>query len=165
MGWQPGAEHGTGGEPAAPLPGRDPRLSGFTPGGAWDSCPPSAALATALEAVSGPGRRCPGAARDELVSVLRQWQALESWAAAAKLAALRALIREDGQPLPGGGYHGDLPDGWSKPLTHEVALALAMPPQSAERLMWTAWDLEARLPETGALLAGGLLTFAKARGG
>ena len=29
--------------------------------------------------------------------------------------------------------------------------------------MWTAWDLGARLPQTGALLAAGTLTFAKAR--
>jgi Domain of unknown function (DUF222) len=82
--------------------------------------------------------------------------------AAGKLGVLRALVREDDQPLAGG-YHGDLPDGWSKSLTHEVALALAMPPQSAEKLMWTAWDLEARLPGTGALLAEGTLTLAKAR--
>ena len=38
-----------------------------------------------------------------------------------------------------------------------------MPPQSAEKLMWTAWDLGARLPRTGALLAAGELTLAKAR--
>jgi len=116
-----------------------------------------------LEAVSGPEWRCPDAGRDDLFGLLRQWQALESWAVAGKLAILRALIREDDQPLPGGGYHGDLPDGWTKSLTHEVALALAMPPQSAEKLMWTAWDLLARLPGTGALLADGTLTLAKAR--
>jgi hypothetical protein len=44
-----------------------------------------------------------------------------------------------------------------------VALALAMPPQSAEKLMETAWDLGARLPGIGALLAAGDLTFSKAR--
>ena len=36
------------------------------------------------------------------------------------------LIRDDGQPLPGGGWHGDLPDGWTRSLTHEVASALAV---------------------------------------
>ena len=76
---------------------------------------------------------------------------------------LRALIRDDDQPLPGGGYHGDLPDGWTRSLTHEVALALAMPAVSAERLMWLAWDLQAALPGTGELLAAGELTLAKAR--
>jgi len=105
----------------------------------------------------------PGASRQELIARLRQAQARESRAAAEKAGLLRDLIRDDDEPLPGGGYHGDLPDGWSKSLTHEVALALAMPPQSAERLMWTAWNLAARLPRTGELLAAGELTFAKAR--
>jgi hypothetical protein len=163
MGWQPGAAHGTGEEPTPSLPGRDPLLPGFANGGAWDTCPPSAALAAALETVAGQDWRCPGAEHDELLGLLRQWQALESWAAAGKLGVLRALIREDDQPLPGGGFHGDLPDGWSKSLTHEAALALAMPPQSAEKLMWTAWDLSARLLETGALLAAGAITPPKAR--
>jgi hypothetical protein len=98
-----------------------------------------------------------------MIGLLRQWQALESWAAAGKLGLLRSLIRDDDQPLPGGGYRGDLPDGWTKSLTHEVALALAMPAVSADKLMWLAWNLQALLPGTGALLAGGDLTLAKAR--
>ena len=98
-----------------------------------------------------------------MLGLLRQWQALESWAAAGKLGVLRALVRDDGQPLPGGGYHGDLPDGWTKSLTHEVALALSMPAASAEKLMWLAWNLHALLPGTGALLAAGELSLAKAR--
>jgi len=120
-------------------------------------------MVAALAAASGKEWRCPGATRDEMFGLLRRWAALESWAVAAKLGVLRALIREEDQPLPGGGYHDDLPDGWTKSLTHEVALALAMPAQSAEKLMWTAWDLEAVLPGTGALLADGTLTYAKAR--
>jgi hypothetical protein len=145
------------------VPGRDPHLPGFARGGEWDACPPSASLALALEAASGPGWRCPGACREEMFGLLRQWQALESRAAAAKLGVLRALIRDDDQPLPGGGYHGDLPAGWTKSLTHDVALALSMPAVSAERLMWLAWDLEGRLPGTGALLAAGVLTTSKAQ--
>jgi Domain of unknown function (DUF222) len=82
---------------------------------------------------------------------------------AGKLGVLRALIREDDQPLPGGGYTGDLPEGWTKSLTHEVAAALSMPVVSADRLMSVAWDLEGRLPGVGGLLAGGALTFAKAK--
>jgi hypothetical protein len=46
-----------------------------------------------------------------LFGLLRQWQALESRAVAGKLGILRALIREDDQPLPGGAYQGDLPEG------------------------------------------------------
>jgi hypothetical protein len=183
MGWQPGSG-GTGngpgkqpgpgaGLPGPPEPPRDPRLAGFTQDGAWDACPPSAALAVALEAASGSEWRSPGATRDELLGLLRRWQALESWAAAGKLGLLRALIRDDDQPLPsagnrgasdhGGGYHGDLPDGWTRSLTHEVALALSMPAVSAERLMWLAWNLQSTLPGTGGLLAAGDLTLAKAR--
>ena len=167
---QAGCGNGPGGaspdpDPGLPggVPGRGPYLSGFAGGGEWDACPPSAALAAVLEAASGPGWRCAGASREEMFGLLRQWQALESRAAAAKLGVLRALIRDDDQPLAGGGYHGDLPAGWTKSLTHDVALALAMPAVSAERLMWLAWDLEARLPGIGGLLAAGALTTSKAQ--
>jgi Domain of unknown function (DUF222) len=174
MGWQSGRDDGTGAEPgpdpgpagSGDAPGGTPRdggLAGFARNGEWDTCPPAAILAVALEAASGQEWRCPGATRDEMFGLLRRWAALESWAMAGKLGVLRALIREEGQPLPGGGYHGDLPDGWSKSLTHEVSLALVMPPQSAESLMQTAWDLQAVLPGIGALLADGTLTYAKAR--
>ena len=176
MGWQPGQGDEPGTEPGpdprdssdssyalSPVPARDAHLCGFAKDGEWDACPPSAALAAALEAASGPEWRCLGATRDEMLGVLRQWQALEAWAAAGKLGALRALIRDDDQPLPGGGYHDDLPEGWTKSLTHVVALTLSMPAVSAEKLMWTAWDLQARLPGTGALLAAGDLTYAKAK--
>jgi hypothetical protein len=98
-----------------------------------------------------------------MLGLLRRWQALESWAAAGKLGILQALIRDDDQPLQGGGYRGDLPEGWTKSLTHEVAAALAMPAVSADNLMWLAWNLRAILPGTGALLAAGELTLAKAR--
>ena len=172
MAEQAGHRDGHGGAPrrdpglpdgAACAPGRDAHLPGFAKGGEWDACPPSAALALALEAASGPGWRCPGASREEMFGLLRQWQALESRAAAAKLGLLRALIRDDDQPLPGGGYHGDLPEGWTKSLTHDVALALSMPAVSAERLMWLAWDLQGRLPGVGGLLAAGTLTTSKAQ--
>ena len=169
MGWRPGS----GGTNDQPVPGaglpravepmRAPRPQGFAKGGEWDTSRPSAALAFALESVSGDAWRSPGATRDEMLGMLRQWQVLESWAAAGKLGLLRALIREDGQPLPGGGYHGDLPDGWTRSLTHEVALALSMPAVSAEQQMWLAWNLQAVLPGTGDLLAAGELTLAKAR--
>ena len=181
MEWQPGhgggRGDGTGGEPApglpaqdAPVPGGAPRghprghgPAGFAHRGEWDAAVPSAALAVALEGASGPGWRCGGASRDEMIGLLRQWQAVECWAAAGKLGVLRALIRDDDQPLPGGGYRGDLPEGWTKSLTHEVAAALAMSVVSAENLMWLAWDMQAALPGTGELLAAGDLTLAKAR--
>jgi hypothetical protein len=185
MGWQPGGDGGKGQEPGSGLPGRDdlpprgepagleaagrdcpgrdPHLSRFARDAEFDACPPSAGLAAALEAAAGTEWRCPDASHDELLGLLRQWQAVEAWAAAGRLGVLRALIREDAQPLPGGGYHGELPDGWSSSLTHEVALALSTPAGSAERLMWFAWDLQVRLPGIGALLAAGRLTFPVAK--
>jgi len=172
MGWQPGHDDrdpGPARDPRArsaddaPTPLRDPRLSVFAHDGEWDGCRPSATAAAVLEDVSGPEWRCPGASRDEMLGMLRQAQALESWAAAVKLGILRSLVRDDDEPLPGGGYYGDLPEGWTKSLTHEVALALAVPVVSADKMMWTAWDLQARLSGTGALLAAGELTYAKAK--
>src|SRR5512146_3113784 len=138
-------------------------LSGFAAGGEWDACAPSAALAVAAETASGAGWQCDGLSRDEMTGLLRQWQAVESWAAAGKLGVLRALIRDEDQPLPGGGYRGGLPEGWTKSLTHEAAAALAVSVTSAENLMWLAWDLQAKLPAIGDLLALGDLTLAKAR--
>ena len=168
MGWQPGRGDGTGAmpgsEPDPPAADRARRLlSRFANDREQNSRVPSAGLAADLEAAAGAEWRCAGASRDEMVGLLRECQAIESWAAAGKLGVLRALVRDDDQPLPGGGYHGDLPAGWSKSLTHEVALALSMPAGSAERLTWLAWDLQARLPGIGALLATGELTLAKAR--
>src|SRR6185437_13965622 len=170
MGWQPGRGSGPDGsaDPNPGLPGtpdgacgpgsppRDERLAGFAPGGEWDTCPPSTSLAAALEGASGEDWRCAGASHEELVGLLRQWAALESRASAAKLGVLRALMREEDLP-PHGGHHGDLPDGWTSSLTREVALALAMSAQSAENMMWLAWDLQARLPGVGRLLADGTL--------
>src|SRR5580692_11268783 len=171
MGWQPqqGSGPGNGPDPGLPVPpdapapapgtgdshGSPPRdewLAGFAPGGAWDACPPSAALAAAVEGASGAEWRCAGATHDELIGLLRQWAALESRAAAGKLGVLRALMRDEDLP-PAGGHHGDLPDGWTKSLTREAALALAMSAQSTEHMMWLAWDLQARLPGIGRLLA------------
>ena len=142
---------------------RDPGLAGFAKGGVWDSAAPSAALAAALEGAAGEGWRCEGGSHQEIVGAVRAAAALESWAGAAKLGLLRAAIREDDPRLPGAEYHGDLPDDWSKSLTHDVALALAMSPVSAEKLIQTAWDLGALLPGIGALLEDGTLTYPKAR--
>jgi hypothetical protein len=176
MGFEPGDGNRAGDEPdpdhglpgdgtPGPAPGgaRDPRLAGFAVGGRWESRPPSAALAVALAGAAGPGWRCPGASHDELLGLVRAAAALESWASAAKLGLLRAVIREEDLPLSGGDRGGGLPGGWSRSLTHEVALALAMSPVSAENLMGTAQDLAARLPGVGALLEDGTLTYPKAR--
>ena len=162
MGWQ--ADHD-------PRPGEVPgrgecrpaSLAGFDHGGTQAGAPPSAALAAALEAAAGPGDRYDGADTDELVGMVRQWAAVESWAAAGKLGALRAMMREDGEGAPLLRRRGDLPGGWDDSLNYEVAGALAMGPVSAGNLAGLAWALGARLPGIGRLLADGTLTLAKAR--
>ena len=168
MGWQPGGGSGTGGQPG-PGPGapagasHDDRLPGFARGGQWDQCPPGPELAAVLAAVAGPEWRCPGAEPDELIGVVRRLAALESWASAAKLAVVRELIRQDDLPALARPRHGDLPDQWSDSLNHELALALAVSVQSAERTALTAWELGARLPGIAALHADGTLAYSKAK--
>jgi hypothetical protein len=120
-------------------------------------------LAAVLAAVAGCEWRCPGAEPDELIGVLRRLAALESWASAAKLGVIRELIRQDDLPGPARPRHGDLPDQWSDSLNHELALALAVSVQSAEKTALTAWELGARLPGIAALHADGTLAYSKAR--
>jgi hypothetical protein len=117
----------------------------------------------ALEAAAGPDDRYEGADTDALVGIARQWAAVESWAAAGKLAALRAMMREDGGGSPLLRRRGDLPGGWDDSLNYEVAGALAVGPVSAGNLAGLAWTLGTRLPGVGRLLADGTLTLAKAR--
>ena len=174
MGWQSGPGGGTGaspdrgpgvpggGEPGGAPPVRDPRLALFAGDGLDGSPAPSGALALLADELSGPGRRCPGATGNEMAGLLRVWAAVESWAAGAKLGVIAELIRRDDTP-PGAGRHGDLPDAWSPSLRHELAAALSCPAQSAETTAWLAWEHQARLPGTGALLSDGTLTAAKAR--
>ena len=171
MGWQPGPggagpDRGPGvpggGEPGGAPPVRDPRLALFAGDGLDGSPAPSGALALLADELSGPGRRCPGATGNELAGLLRAWAAVESWAAGAKLGVIAELIRRD-DPPPGASRHGDLPDAWSPSLRHELAAALSCSAQSAETTAWLAWEQQARLPGTGALLSDGTLTAAKAR--
>ena len=162
MGWQatddsrPGEEPGAGGS----LPGL---LAGFEHGGAWDGAAPSAALAAALEAAAGPDDLHEGADTAALVGIVPQWAAIESWAAASMLAALRAMMCEDSEGTRFLRRRSDLPDGWDDSLNYEIAGALAMGPVSAGNLAGLAWTLGTRLPGIGALLADGTLTRAKAK--
>jgi hypothetical protein len=170
MGWRPGLGSGTGGGPDRDpgLPGdqapptRDPRLDLFAGDGTRGTPVPSGRLALLADELSGPERRCAGTTDNELIGLLRAWAAIESWAAGAKQGLIRELIRRDGIPSPGSG-HGDLPEAWSPALRHELAGALACSTQSAETTAWLAWEQQARLPGTGALLDDGTLTAAKAR--
>jgi hypothetical protein len=185
MGWRSGAGHEAGDEPGPGFgpprhgvhhdaaaddvaPGadgapRDGRLAGFAPGGEWSACPPSAELAAVLESASGAEWRCPGATDDELVGMVRRWAAVESWAGAGKLGAIRELIRREDKPWLPADRHVDQPDPWSESLTHELALALAASAGSADQTEWLAWELGTRLPGIEALLLDGTLTYGKAK--
>ena len=161
MGWQAHHSLGPGGAPG-PGDGLPELLAGFGHGGEWESAPPSALLAMALEAVAGLEGLYEGADTDALVGIARQWAAIESWASAALLATLRAMMREDGEGRPLL-RRRDLPDGWDDSLNYEIAAALAMGPASAGNLASLAWTLGVRLPGIGRLLADGTLTRAKAK--
>ncbi len=137
--------------------------AGFEHGRPWASAAPSAALAAALEDAAGPEDRYGGANTDALVGIARQWAAVESWAAAGKLATLRAMTREDSDGTPRLRRRPDLPDGWDDSLTYEISGALAVGPVSAGNLASLAWTLGTRLAGTGRLLADGTLTLPKAR--
>ncbi len=162
MGWEATEDPWTGSMPGgdAGLPGLP---GGFGHGGPWAEAVPSAALATALERAAGPDDLYAGADIDALVGIARQWAAVESWAAAGKLAALRAMTREDADGTPRLRRRPDLPDGWDDSLTYEISGALAMGPVSAGNLASLAWTLGVRLAGVGRLLAGGILTMPKAK--
>ena len=154
MGWQAADSNPGSGRVPGPGERRPASLAGFGHGGAWAEATPSAALAVALEAAAGPEGLYEGADTDALVGIVRQWAAVESWAAAGKLAALRAMMREDRDGAPLLRRRGDLPGGWDDSLNYEVAGALAVGPVSAGNLAGLAWTLGARLPGIGRLLAG-----------
>jgi hypothetical protein len=161
MGWYEKAGHEAGDAPPRPRLGLpcDERLADFANGGEWDTCPPSAELAEVLESVSGPDWECPGATGVELVGIARRWAAIESWAGAAKLGVIRALIRqEDESPTPAG-----QPQAWTEALTHELALALAVSTGAADRTAWLAVELGTRLPGIEARLTDGTLSYGKAK--
>jgi hypothetical protein len=167
MDGQPGQDDAEGAgrdrDPDPPPPaGRDPRLAQFAYDDSRDGPAPSGPMALLVDELSGPGRRCPGADGDELVGLLRAWAAIESWAAAGKLGAIREIIRREAPPSPGSD-HGDLPETWSPSLRYELAGALACSTQSAETAISLAWQLGARLPRIGARLEDGTLTSPKAR--
>jgi hypothetical protein len=142
---------------------RDPRLASFAKGGSRDTCGPCVELAAVLWDLSGTGWRCPGATDDELTGVLGRWQAIVSWAEAAKLGVIRELIRRRAMPGRERRMPGELPDMWEDGLTHELAAALGISLQAADKLALLAWELEARLPGIGVKLTDGIIDVVKAR--
>ena len=142
---------------------RELRLGDFAKGGPGDTCPPGGVLPAAVEGLPGPGWRCAGATDEELIGMLGRWAAQESWSAASKLGVLRELIRRRGIAVPGTVCSAGLPEVWDEGTGHEVASALGISLQAADKLLILAWTLEARLPGTGAKLAEGTIDFVKAK--
>ena len=125
---------------------------------AWNFGPGLDDVQPVTEGVSGPGWQCPGATDDELDGVLGRWAALESWAQAGKLGVIREKVRRAELPGP----RGTVSSAALESAGHEIALALAMSVQGADKAAWLAVELARRLPGIGALLAGGTLTQSKA---
>jgi len=149
-------------------PGLDPPdlisgNGGFAGGGVMDAAPPCSTLAGFAEEVTGLSGRCAGASDDELVGVLRAWGRLESWAAERKLAVIAELIRR--RPAPGNppSGPGGMPAGWGKFCGDELAAAVAISAQAAEKTLQLAHDLAFRLPGTARALREGLIDLGKAR--
>jgi hypothetical protein len=158
---------GAGEQPGrgAGLPGgRDPRLAAFAEDNAADRCPPGPWTGMVLNELSGPDRKCPGATDDELIGLLGRWAAQESWAVAAKLGVIRELLRRRAlsgaqvRRLPCG-----LPDAWDEGVAHEVTAELGISLQAADKLIWLAWALEARIPRIGAALDAGVIDYIRAK--
>ncbi|MBO0806336.1 MAG: DUF222 domain-containing protein, partial [Nocardiopsaceae bacterium] len=110
------------------------------------------------------GRPPAAASDDEVIGMMGCWQALEARAHARMLAAVRELVRRrPREGFPPACYPGGLPEKWDTGVAHEAAAQLRTSWQAAGALACLAWELEARLPGTGALLEAGVLTGLKAR--
>jgi hypothetical protein len=145
---------------AHPSPGP---AGGFASGGPLDIAPPEPVVAAFAEEVTGPDGRCAGACDDELIGVLRAWQAQESRAAARKLAVIAELIRR--RPAPGcePPAPGGMPRVWGKFCADELAAATACSGQAAGKTLTLAYDLATRLPGTARALHDGTIDACKAR--
>jgi len=129
---------------------------------AFSSIRPGLRLAGLLDQAAGPGKRYTSLDEGATVVAAGRWDALESWCAAQKLAALRELIRR----MPATGHEargGGLPDVWRNDLTEQIALELGITKNAADALIHLAWTLERRLPLTAAALDSGQLNLSKAR--
>ncbi len=131
--------------------------------GARTVTPPGVRLAGLLQAAAGPAERYPSLDDGGTVAAAGRRDAVESWSAARKLAAIGELIRRN----PADGYQasagGGLPPVRRKDLAEDVALELGITTTAADGLIGLAWALEERLPLTAAALDQGVLNLSKAR--
>ncbi len=140
---------------------------------------PSAGEAARLARLAGRDRRYGGRPDAEVMLALGGWGAVESWAAAQKIAAVQEMIRRrPGDPrmlaelarvracqapegLP------EVPDAlapvWDRALGEELALELSCSVYSGAALAELSYALKNRLPLTAAALADGVLDMGKVR--
>jgi len=131
--------------------------------GALGGTPPGLKLAGLLDAAAGAGEQYTGLADDELMAGLAQWNALEAWVVARKLAAICELIRRNPEDGHGAAEPGGLPPLWRRDLCEEVACELVISRQAADKLIALAWTLVQRLPLTLAALRAGILDLSRVR--
>jgi hypothetical protein len=117
-----------------------------------------------LSDVSGPDGRCAGATDDEVLGVLGQWGVAGAWLEGRKLAVLRELIRRrPDERNVGTATDTGLPWDWDERLSREIALELSVSVPAAQKLLWAAWALEARLPNIGKALDAGRVDAGRAK--
>jgi Domain of unknown function (DUF222) len=133
------------------------------PGGTLKTPAPGWRLARAVEKLSGPQRRCAKRDDGDVIELVGQSDALDSWCFAVKLDLIAEMIRrrpaEGHEPAEPGG----MPTAWEEGLTEEIALAMAITKRAADALISLAWTLAQRLPLTAAALRSGVLNPAKVR--
>jgi hypothetical protein len=127
------------------LPAEHLTLSGFTQGGAADTMPPGALLATVVEAVTGDdGSGLPGLSDDQLMGIIsaaRRQQSRSEW---TLLAAMREFAARHAAGTPEDAFAAD-----------ELAAELHLTPLSAAEQMDYSSTVARRLPRTFAALGAG----------
>ena len=111
---------------------REELLAGFAAGGVWDKYPPGPELAAALARAAGRDWRCAGRPARRRSACCGRWRrpVVVGGGAAGDDPGADPRRRPG---LPGPVPHGDLPDGWDDSLLHEISLALAVSPPSADK--------------------------------
>ncbi|MGA2828203.1 MAG: DUF222 domain-containing protein, partial [Streptosporangiaceae bacterium] len=137
--------------------------SGFASGEVFDACLPGPVLAGAADKAAGAARDFAGLDDDELIGTLRAFDKMEAWAGAGKAAAAAELIRR--RPAAGRGHatRAGQPAPWDSYCADELAAALAISRNAADRALALAHDLAVRLPQTRRALGDGVLSWYKAQ--
>jgi hypothetical protein len=143
-------------------------FSGFSQGGNLDTMAPSVRLAAVLEQAAGAGQRYAGLDDDQLTGAMGRWAAVESYICSQKLLSVVELVRRRGiaalgVPERAADAAPAVPAGWDESVGAEVAQALGISKQAADKLVDLAVALATRLTATAAALAAGQVDYLKAK--